>query len=64
MAATHFAFLILGRPLDTVMFRGEDAAWLPQELTRMAEAATDVFLAAYGPPPPDFVPPPPDFVPE
>lgn len=50
MAATHFAFLVLGRPLDTVLFRGDDTAWSPRELIRMADAATDVFLAAYGSP--------------
>lgn len=49
VAATHFAFLLLGRPLDTVMFCGHDAVGSVGELARMADAATDVFLAAYGP---------------
>lgn len=48
-AATHFAFLVLGRPLDTAMFRGAPTDRAPGELDRMADAATEVFLAAYRP---------------
>lgn len=48
-AATHFAFLILGRPLDTVMFRGLEALPAESELIAIADTATDVFLRAYGP---------------
>jgi TetR/AcrR family transcriptional repressor of mexJK operon len=49
VAATHFAFLLLGRPLDTVMFRGERTDWSPRELRDIADAASDAFLAAYRP---------------
>ncbi len=49
VAATHFAFLLLGRPLDTVMFRGEPTDWSSRELRDIADAATDAFLAAYRP---------------
>lgn len=52
MAATHFAFLILGRPLDAVMFRGHNSTWSAEQLNRLADAATEVFLAAYGSRPP------------
>lgn len=48
-AATHFAYLILGRPLDTAMFCGHDSVGSASELAHTADAATDVFLAAYGP---------------
>ena len=47
-AATHFAFLILGEPLDTVMFQGTEGLPTAAMLERMADAATDAFLAAYG----------------
>lgn len=57
VAATHFAFLVLGRALDEAMFRGEEAVWSARELTSMADAATNVFLAAYGPPSRDRLPP-------
>ncbi|HZI98277.1 MAG TPA: TetR/AcrR family transcriptional regulator [Actinomycetales bacterium] len=49
VAARHFAFLVLGSPLDTAMFRGKVTGWTTRELNGMADAATDVFLAAYGP---------------
>jgi TetR/AcrR family transcriptional repressor of mexJK operon len=47
VAAHHFAWLALGRPLDQAMF---DPDWQPAEgvLDKLAEAAVDVFLAAYG----------------
>lgn len=47
-AATHFAFLILGEPLDTVMFQGTKDLPTSAILERMADTATDAFLAAYG----------------
>ena len=49
-AARHFAFLVLGAPLDRAMFCGVEA--LPAaELDRQADAAVRAFLAAYGPTP-------------
>lgn len=48
LAASHFAFLVLGRPLDRALFLGEDVVPGVTELHRLADAATDVFLAAYG----------------
>jgi TetR/AcrR family transcriptional repressor of mexJK operon len=49
LAARHFAFLVLGGPLDRAMFCGDDAGLGPDELDRQAAAAVRVFLAAYGP---------------
>ena len=47
LAAEHFAFLLLGAPLDRAMFRGAES--LPAaELERQADTAVDAFLAAYG----------------
>lgn len=40
-AAEHFAFLVLGRPLDHGMFHAEDG------IAPSADRAVDVFLAAY-----------------
>ncbi|HKN96713.1 MAG TPA: TetR/AcrR family transcriptional regulator [Pseudonocardiaceae bacterium] len=50
LAATHFAFLVLGRPLDRALFLGDDDIPDAAELARLADAAADVFLAAYGAP--------------
>jgi TetR/AcrR family transcriptional repressor of mexJK operon len=47
LAASHFAFLILGRPLDRSLFCSQDAGFAPDELTALADAGTAVFLAAY-----------------
>lgn len=47
MAASQFAFLVLGDPLDTVMFRGTDELPTSAALERAADAACDTFLAAY-----------------
>jgi TetR/AcrR family transcriptional repressor of mexJK operon len=47
LAATHFAFLVLGRPLDRALFLGDNDIPNTTELTKMAEAATNTFLAAY-----------------
>jgi TetR/AcrR family transcriptional repressor of mexJK operon len=47
LAASHFAFLILGRPLDRSLFCGPDSGFTSVELTALADAGTRVFLAAY-----------------
>ncbi|GAB2986101.1 TetR/AcrR family transcriptional regulator [Amycolatopsis acidiphila] len=44
LAAGHFAFLVLGQPLDEAMFADTPA---PRELERFADAGARVFLAAY-----------------
>lgn len=49
VAAGHFAFLVLGQPLDTVMFRGADGLPSASALDTAADAGADVFLAAYRP---------------
>lgn len=49
LAAGHFAFLILGRPLDRSLFCGPEGGFTPAELTALADAGTRVFLAAYAP---------------
>jgi len=49
VAAQHFAWLLLGRPLDRAMFYGPDEVPAEAELARLADAAVAVFLAAYGP---------------
>ena len=46
VAAEHFAYLVLGRPLDRGMFH-VDAAPGALELDLAADRAVDVFLAAY-----------------
>jgi TetR/AcrR family transcriptional repressor of mexJK operon len=48
LAASHFAFLVLGAPLDRAMFCGDDAGLAPADHDRQADAAVRVFLAAYG----------------
>ena len=47
-AATQFAFLVVGEPLDTAMFRGAARGRRRRELDALAEAGVEVFLAAYG----------------
>jgi TetR/AcrR family transcriptional repressor of mexJK operon len=47
LAARHFAFLILGTPLDKAMFFGDDSGFTARELDRMADEGVRVFLAAY-----------------
>ena len=49
LAAKHFAFLILGTPLDKAMFVGDDTGFTTGELDRMADEGVRVFLAAYRP---------------
>ena len=48
LAATQFAFLVVGEPLDTAMFRGAGRGRRTRELHALAEAGVEVFLAAYG----------------
>jgi TetR/AcrR family transcriptional regulator, mexJK operon transcriptional repressor len=48
VAATHFAFLVIGEPLDTAMFRGVRRRRTRRELHTLADAGASVFLAAYG----------------
>jgi len=50
LAAQHFAWLTLGVPLDRGMFYPIEKPVPEAELDRVADAATRVFLAAYGPP--------------
>jgi TetR/AcrR family transcriptional repressor of mexJK operon len=47
LAANHFAYLVVGMPLDRAMFRGDDGL-TRAELERLADAGVGVFLAAYG----------------
>lgn len=49
LAASHFAFLILGRPLDRSLFCRPQSGYPAAELTALADAGTRVFLAAYAP---------------
>lgn len=49
LAARHFAFLILGTPLDKAMFVGDDTGFTVEDLDRMADDGVRVFLAAYRP---------------
>lgn len=48
LAAWHFAYLVLGAPLDRAMFCGAEALYAA-DLNRQADAAVQAFLAAYGP---------------
>ncbi len=48
LAAQHFAWLTLGIPLDRGMFYPIEATIRDADLDRMADAAAQVFLAAYG----------------
>jgi len=50
LAASHFAFLILGIPLDKAMFGANDDSFTAEELEHFADAGVRVFLAAYGQP--------------
>lgn len=47
IAASHFAFLVLGQALDKSLFCG-DAPFTDAELTAQADAGASAFLAAYG----------------
>jgi TetR/AcrR family transcriptional regulator, mexJK operon transcriptional repressor len=48
-ASEHFAFLVLGAPLDRALFTAGDAEPLTDEVERRALGGVDVFLRAYGP---------------
>jgi TetR/AcrR family transcriptional repressor of mexJK operon len=50
LAAKHFAFLILGVPLDKAMFFGDDIGFTGEELDYFADEGVRVFLAAYAVP--------------
>ena len=50
LAASHFAFLVLGLPLDKAMFFGAELSITTAELDHRADAAVRVFRAAYGRP--------------
>jgi len=47
LAANHFAWLVLGIPLDIAVFGGSDGGFVPAELEAIADAGVRVFLAAY-----------------
>jgi TetR/AcrR family transcriptional repressor of mexJK operon len=47
VAATQFAFLVVGEPLDTAMFRGVGRR-RTRQLHLLADAGVELFLAAYG----------------
>lgn len=46
-AAEHFAFLIVGKPIDQALFDGASAALGGLDVDAYARAGVDVFLAAY-----------------
>ena len=48
LAAYQFAGLVMYKPMNRAMFAGTQAAPAPGELDKLAEQATEVFLAAYG----------------
>lgn len=48
LAAEHFAFLILGRPLDRALFHGQEQPLAPADVVRLTAPGVRVFLAAYG----------------
>jgi TetR/AcrR family transcriptional regulator, mexJK operon transcriptional repressor len=49
-AGTQFAFLVIGEPLDTAMFRGVGRRRTRRELHALADAGAEAFFAAYGRP--------------
>jgi AcrR family transcriptional regulator len=50
LAAYQFAGLVMYQPMNQAMFAGTEDIPTAAELSRIAESAVDVFLAAYGPP--------------
>lgn len=48
MAANHFAGLVMYQPMNQAMFTGTAPRRTKAELRRIADAAVDAFLAAYG----------------
>jgi len=49
LAAEHFAFLIVGRPIDQALFDGAPAVLSAVDVDSYARAGVNVFLAAYRP---------------
>ena len=49
LAAHHFAWLVLGMPLDRAMFLGAGALPSRKELERLADSGSAAFLAIYRP---------------
>src|SRR5262249_50379445 len=47
LAASHFAWLVLGQPLNKAMFCGYGGPFSTSELDHLADAAVRVFLAAH-----------------
>jgi TetR/AcrR family transcriptional repressor of mexJK operon len=47
VAAEHFAFLIVGRPIDQALFDGAPAVLTDLDVNAYARAGVEVFLAAY-----------------
>lgn len=47
LAAEHFAFLIVGRPIDQALFDGATAVLADLDVDAHAKAGVNVFLAAY-----------------
>jgi TetR/AcrR family transcriptional repressor of mexJK operon len=48
MAAYHFAGLVMYQPMNQALFTGTERRRSDAELGRIADAAVDVFLIAYG----------------
>jgi hypothetical protein len=48
LAAYQFAGLVMYKPMNRAMFAGTAAAPVEGELDKLADQATEVFLAAYG----------------
>jgi hypothetical protein len=48
LAAYQFAGLVMYQPMNQVMFAGTDAVPPAGQLSRIADAAVDMFLATYG----------------
>lgn len=49
LAAEHFAFLIVGRPIDQALFDGAPRVLADIDIDTYARAGVDVFLGAYRP---------------
>ncbi len=49
LAAEHFAFLIVGRPIDQALFDGADGVLAGLDVEAYAKAGVEVFLTAYRP---------------
>jgi TetR/AcrR family transcriptional repressor of mexJK operon len=49
LAAEHFAFLIVGRPIDQALFDGAGEVLTALDVDAYARAGVEVFLAAYRP---------------